>query len=473
MTCGAPNMSRVLQSIVSQNPGILPKTQTFRREGYFPVEGRLNFVDKAVAELRKKDQRWKYAWHHGAAMSEYIAYACSGDPTDAVFIEVVRLARFSNPRVSGLIWRNQTQAHGRHPGYKAIYPRPGGGDLTLVTTEGRSSSGGSSGGGSSSGGSSGGGSSGGGSSSGGGGTGGGTRTSAANAETALSNAKGIVERLKREHSNAWNVAQNSFQGSYGKDAMEFLDRTVQKLNAKDPRFGYVRPDGRKVNPRAFCYSVKSSPPYMGSRSGNGENWHVDFVPEPGHGRSLIWVKRPAGWSGFEGSIDSCIYPRPGASDYGYGGGEPAATGGTSPAPPSTTAAPTAPSTAAATPASTPAATTAAQPAPTDCRSLRVQIPELQRRLDEQMKAYRGKRQKKWLGLKRNSCKNVQLCETLAGAIHLAASNPSMASRLGHYKKQFGKNCKDFERCRAITGEIEQIRKDLDASVRAYNRSCRS
>ena len=48
----------------------------------------------------------------------------------------------------------------------------------------------------------------------------------------------------------------------------------------------------------------------------------------------------------------------------------------------------------------------------------------------------------------------------------------MASRLGHYKKQFGKNCKDFERCRAITGEIEQIRKDLDASVRAYNKNCR-
>ena len=141
-------------------------------------------------------------------------------------------------------------------------------------------------------------------------------------------------------------------------------------------------------------------------------------------------------------------------------------------PTSEPASPSLPSTTAKMPTSTPAAT-AAQPAATDCKTLRTQIPALQHRLDEQMKAYRGKRQKKWLGLKRNSCKNVRLCETLAGAIHLAASNPSMASRLGHYKKQFGKNCKDFERCRAITGEIEQIRKDLDASVRAYNKNCRS
>ena len=117
--------------------------------------------------------------------------------------------------------------------------------------------------------------------------------------------------------------------------------------------------------------------------------------------------------------------------------------------------------------------TTAGAAPIDCETLRTQIPELQRRLDEQMKAYRGRRQKKWLGLKRNSCKNVGLCESLARTIHLAQGNPSMASRLDHYKKQFGKNCKDFERCRAIAGEIEQIKKELNEGVRAYNKNCRS
>ena len=189
--------------------------------------------------------------------------------------------------------------------------------------------------------------------------------------------------------------------------------------------------------------------------------------------NIVWYRLPSRDGKVKGavvgcysSVDSlCVNGQRGTNFQGR-----AVAASTEPTSPP--ASPAQPSTTATTPAPTPAATTAAQPAPTDCRSLRIQIPELQRRLDEQMKAYRGKRQKKWLGLKRNSCKNVRLCETLANAIHLAANNPSMASRLDHYKKQFGKNCKDFERCRAIAAEIERIRKDLDASVRAYNQNCR-
>ena len=511
VTCSsAPNVSKVLQRIVSQNPNILPKTQTFRREGYFPVEGRLDFVDKAMAELRKTDKRWKYAKHHGATMSEYIAYACSDDPTDAVFIEVVGLARFSNPRVSRLIWRNQTKAHGRHPGYKALYPRPGGPDPEEGgddegggrTTASCSSSSAS------------------------------KPTSASAAEVAsatsgnpaqLPDVRSIVEKLKREHPEAWSVAYNSFQGSYSKERIEFLDRTVQKLHSLNPRFGYVKPDGRSsVNPRALCYSIKSSTPYMGSRSGNGENWHVDFVPEPGHGKNLIWVKRPAGWSGFEGSIDSCIYPRPGAHDYGYGseeevcvtddGGDDEEGDATNPqsvkgqcgswkgkSDASCTAGkfhPHPPDTAqeyrwtcrniphngkaSCKEARNKASETQTQGdsrttnVATDCRTLRIQIPALQRQLGEQMKAYSrgGGRLKKWFGLRRGSCKNVQLCETLANTIHLAANNPSMASRLDSYKKRFRKNCKNFDRCRGIASAMTQIKKDLNESVRTYNLNCR-
>ena len=81
-----------------------------------------------------------------------------------------------------------------------------------------------------------------------------------------------------------------------------------------------------VNPRAFCYSLRSSPPYMGSRSANRENWHVDFVPEPHHRKSLIWVKRPPDYFYDGTSKDTCIYPRNGAPDYGYGEGN----GGTTP-----------------------------------------------------------------------------------------------------------------------------------------------
>ena len=107
----------------------------------------------------------------------------------------------------------------------------------------------------------------------------------------------------------------------------------------------------------------------------------------------------------------------------------------------------------------------------DCRTLRTQIPQLQRQLDEQLKAYRGKRLKKWFGLKRNSCKNVQLCETLANAIGLAQQNPSMASRIDSYRKRFRKSCKDFERCRGIAGAMAQIRGDLDKKIRTYSQRC--
>ena len=57
-------------------------------------------------------------------------------------------------------------------------------------------------------------------------------------------------------------------------------------------------------------------------------------------------------------------------------------------------------------------------------------------------------------------------------IHLAARNPAMASRLDDYKKRLRKNCKDFERCRAIAAEIERIRAELNESVQAYNKNCR-
>ena len=109
----------------------------------------------------------------------------------------------------------------------------------------------------------------------------------------------------------------------------------------------------------------------------------------------------------------------------------------------------------------------------DCRELRIQIPELQRQLDEQLKAYSrgGGRLKRWLGFKRGSCENVQLCETLANAIHLAQSNPSMGGRMDSYKKRFRKNCKHFDRCRGIASAITQIRTDLNQSIQTYNGNC--
>ena len=541
--CNPPNESNQLKEVASWSAANSPKNWCDGRLMYHLIEGRGQSSHHARPEyagIRFKDRRW------GAVCSDescnfpskdMIGYYCgNGVPQKgdrnvaAVKILVDRCG--SNAR---MVWEVQDQpGRWKYPPYadrgsKGRYPSYNG--MGSVSGGGNSGNGG--GGANGNGGSSGGamastrsGSSSGGTVSSGSGSSSGTAS-------LISEAKGVVEELARQHADALRVAYNGRipDGVTSNERTEFWDRVSQKLHySLDEGFGY---GGRYGD--FFCYIPPEYRASGGNPTGNRvEFTSVDFVS--GGNPSRLWwsvwppekvrQKYPVGHGAHKGRCKVGL--RPGAPDYGYG-----SAGGTGDGSQSTTASTPPTNGVCGTDQPAPHWKTVggkclpscghagslycksndcaslslsrrceqgdvalesheprpcclvgngaadgggADPSPTsvatDCETLRTQIPELQRRLEEQMKAYRGRRQKKWLGLKRNSCKNVQLCETLANSIHLAASNPSMASRLDHYKKQFGKNCKDFERCRSIAGEIEQIRKDLDASVRAYNKNCR-
>ncbi len=79
-----------------------------------------------------------------------------------------------------------------------------------------------------------------------------------------------------------------------------------------------------------------------------------------------------------------------------------------------------------------------------CRGLNTQIYVLRKQLVEHLKSYKGKRVKKWFGLKRDSCNNVKM-----------------------------KDREKFERCRGLASSIHNTREDLNANIREYNKRCRN
>ena len=97
-------------------------------------------------------------------------------------------------------------------------------------------------------------------------------------------------------------------------------------------------------------------------------------------------------------------------------------------------------TASTTPASTSSGNTVS---PVDCKTLNTQMYVLRKQLDEYKKAYRGKRVKKWFGLKRDSCNNVKM-----------------------------KDREKIERCQGLANSIHNTQRDISASTTEYNKRCR-
>ena len=361
----------------------------------------------------------------------------------------------------------------------------------------------------------------------------------------VSNAKGVVEGLARQYADALRVSYNAYPSGGPTDTKkaEFWDRAIQKLRSMNEGFGYVLASDGKYMTDLLCHVPAAYRSSQGNPTGSRvEFTSVDFIS--GGNPSRIWwsvwppekvrQKYPGGHGAHKGR---CVFPRPGAPDYGYGsgGGTVSGSGGNTAVSPQTTGScrpdqripnwkdvggkclpscghaknlycksndcsglsisrrctdadmvgfykaadletyqspPPCCMVGRGEPPSGSVSAGAPPTAQTNCETLGTQISELQNQLDEQIKAYEGRRQKKWLGLRRDSCRNVQLCESLANNIHLARENPSMAPRLDHYKREFRRNCKNFERCQSIASSIESIRRSLDEAIRVYNSRCR-
>ncbi len=309
------------------------------------------------------------------------------------------------------------------------------------------------------------------------------------AETELPNVFHIIKKMAQKHPNALKIAYNAYPDKTPTiKGSEFQDRVIQKLHSTNPRFGYVKNvDLRRIYPDLLCYSIKKGDP-KGATSRSSELYAVDFIAG-GHGSRFVW------WNSPEGPVAgtrnyTCVYPRPGAPDYtsGGGSGEKMSAGGTDKGTPSGTVKgvcatyqsnsdtscktgkfhPHPPDTEkeylwtcrniprstgktqcrqskSETASTTPASTSSGDKvSPVDCRTLNTQMYVLRKQLDEHLKSYKGKRVKKWFGLKRDSCNNVKM-----------------------------KDREKFERCRGLASSIHNTREDLNANIREYNKRCRN
>ncbi len=100
-----------------------------------------------------------------------------------------------------------------------------------------------------------------------------------------------------------------------------------------------------------------------------------------------------------------------------------------------------------------------------CKEMCDELNSKEDQLAELWKDYRGRRKKRWLGLRREkSCHNIDLeeCESLADQIHKAANKSQL-------NKRFKKECKRFEGCSQIASEIEKASGELEGLRRNYSK----
>ncbi len=284
--------------------------------------------------------------------------------------------------------------------------------------------------------------------------------------------------MAKKHPGALKVAPNVPRISEKTKGSEFQDRVIQKLHSMNPRFGYVKNLNLsgQIYSDLLCYSIKKGDP-KGATS--GELYAVDFIAGDDGKRFVAWQVHPpeelvAGKRNY-----TCAYPRPGAPDYSSGSStsqKPAETeaptstivgacgtyrgradascsaGKFHPHPPDTEKeylwtcrniphnGKTRCRQSKRDTASTSSGDTVS---PVGCRTLNTQIYVLRKQLDEYKKAYRGKRVKKWFGLKRDSCNNVKM-----------------------------KDREKFERCQGLANSIHNTQRDISASTTEYNKRCR-
>ncbi len=294
----------------------------------------------------------------------------------------------------------------------------------------------------------------------------------------------IIKEMANKHPDALKVAHNAPPRKATIKGSEFQDRVIQKLHSTNPRFGYVKNLNLsgKIYSDLLCYSIKKGDP-KGATS--AELYAVDFIAG-GEGKRFVWWKVHPPEELVAGKRNyTCAYPRPGAPDYGSGSSTsqkpteteaPTSTivgacgtyrgradascsaGKFHPHPPDTEkeylwtcrniprstgktqCRQSKSETASTTPASTSSGDTVSS---VDCKTLNTQMYVLRKQLDEHLKSYKGKRVKKWFGLKRDSCNNVKM-----------------------------KDREKFERCQGLANSIHNTREDLNGSIKEYNNRCR-
>ncbi len=145
----------------------------------------------------------------------------------------------------------------------------------------------------------------------------------------VSDAKKVAEDLAKQYASALRVAYNGGLpgGVTTNKHTEFWDRVIQKLHSLNDGFGYIghfRSDG-KLNVRLadlLCYIPDiQHRPSQGNPTGNTEEFfQVDFIGG-GPDRHLRWshgsMEERRRLKDNEGKVGRCVFPRPGAPNYGY------------------------------------------------------------------------------------------------------------------------------------------------------------
>ncbi len=145
----------------------------------------------------------------------------------------------------------------------------------------------------------------------------------------VSDAKKIAEDMAKQHASALRVAYNGGLpgGVTTNKHTEFWDRVIQKLHSLNDGFGYIghiKSDG-KLNVRLadlLCYIPDTQHrPSQGNPTGNTEEFfQVDFIGG-GPDKHLRWshgsMEERRRLKDNEGKVGRCVFPRPGAPNYGY------------------------------------------------------------------------------------------------------------------------------------------------------------
>ncbi len=164
-------------------------------------------------------------------------------------------------------------------------------------------------------------------------------------DVTLSEAKGIVKQMANEYPEALKIAYNSYPRKEDRDLKnhsrtEFWDRVIQKLRSIDPGYCYVRGrDGRHMTDLlGYCpHQYRSSDCNTAAGGSLSEFTTLDFISSSSSGG----IRKAHFWWGNPGTFESrkarlaeirkkepnhlphpiwrghCVFPRPGAPNYGY------------------------------------------------------------------------------------------------------------------------------------------------------------
>ncbi len=295
--CGAIERKRVTFGLAERNPRLFENSCK-----------NLDWAKKLVEELRKKEPAhlsWRWGYHcqdQGCSRlsGDRIAFYCGDSRPSNGQSHGVGIYRIAKPHCTSYKERQYYRDHNSSGGWTF------GGNIP---------------------------NSGSGNTGGGGNSGGGGNTGNVSTDLRLSEAKGIARQIANQYPEALKRAYNSYPKEDGDlknhSRTEYWDRVVQKLHSIDEGFGYVLDTYGRYRTDLLCFVPSAYRSSQGNPTGNRTEYTgVDFIAggDPAWPNWSVWPpekKRQKYPSGHATHKDRCVFPRPGAPDYGYvnaGGG---------------------------------------------------------------------------------------------------------------------------------------------------------